>query len=71
MRDYFIEKNKLYDKNFRLKKKLKKYCEEIKIKLSEEEQIEKEIKLVNESITLKITRKELLTYNRIFAIFCL
>ena len=58
LRDYFLEKNNLYDKNFRLKKNLKKYCEEIKIKLSKEEQVEKEIKLANESIFLKITRKE-------------
>ena len=58
LREYFIEKNKLHEKNFRLKKKLKKYCEEIKIKLSKEEQIEKEIKLLNDSIFLKITRKE-------------
>ena len=57
LRDYFIEKNNLAS-NFRLKKNLKKYCEEIKIKLSEEEQVEKEIKLINEKIILKITRNE-------------
>ena len=33
LRDYFLEKNNLQDKNFRLKKNLKKYWEEIKIKL--------------------------------------
>ena len=32
LRDYFLEKNNLQDKNFRLKKNLKKCCEEIKIK---------------------------------------
>ena len=58
LRDYFLEKYNLQDKNFRLKKNLKKYCEEIKIKLSKEEQVEKEIKLLYESITLIITRKE-------------
>ncbi len=55
LRDYFLEKN---NKNFQLKKNLKKYCKEIKIKLSKEKQIKKEIKLLNESIILKITRNE-------------
>ena len=55
LRDYFLEKN---NKNFLLKKNLKKYCKEIKIKLSKEKQIKKEIKLLNKSKILKIIRKE-------------
>ena len=54
LRDYFLEKN---NKNFLLKKNLKKYCKEIKIKLSKEKQIKKEIKLLMNH-NLKITRNE-------------
>ena len=59
--DYFIEKNNLPSKNSLSKKvlkNLKNYCQEIKIKLSEEEQVKKEAKLNNETINLKITRNE-------------
>ena len=59
--DYFIEKNNFLSKNSLSKKvlkNLKNYCQEIKIKLSEEEQVEKEAKLNNEIINLKITRNE-------------